>query len=51
MARKSWSNLLLLLAAIDLAIAIVANHPLRLACLFMFPMLIFPAMHLRRPMI
>ena len=51
MARKSWSNLLLLMAAIDLSFAVASHHPFRLAGLIVLPMLIVLATYLRQRMI
>ena len=51
MARKSWSNLFLSMAAVDLVLAVVPSNPLRPAGWIALPMLIVFGTYLRRRMI
>lgn len=51
MARKSWSNLFLLLAALDLAVAVAPGHPVRLIGLLALPVFVASSAYFRRRMI
>lgn len=51
MARKSWSNLFLLVAAVNLALAIAPANRFRLLAALATPMMATCAIYLRRRMI